>query len=117
MAITPKSDPNLIRSEPVRAERDRGFEETREFEHADHDDHLHFLRRASWGAIFAGSAVAVVVQIMFTLLAISFGLALVDPRTESNPMNGVGVMVGVWTALGALGSVLLRPSAQRMQLM
>ncbi len=102
METTPHSDPNLIRTEPARTERDRGFEDARDFEHADHDDHLHFLRRASWGAIFAGTAVAVVVQIMFTLLAISFGLAMVDPRTESNPMSGVGLMVGVWTALGAL---------------
>ncbi len=101
MAMTPNSDPNLIRTEPVHAERERSFEE-HDFERGDHDHHPHFLRRVSWGAIFAGTAVAVVVQIMFTLLAISFGLAMVDPRTESNPMSGVGTMVGIWTALGAL---------------
>lgn len=84
--ITPKSDTNPNQDPPIRADRDP----------------IHFLRRASWGAILAGTAVAVVVQIMFTLLAIAFGMSMIDPRTESNPMSGVGMMMGVWTTLGAL---------------
>ena len=27
---------------------------------------------------------------------------MIDPQTESNPMNGVGLMMGVWAAVGAL---------------
>ncbi len=72
--------------------------------HDDHHDHrqVHFLRRASWGAILGGTAVAVVVQIMFTLLGISFGMGTVDPQTENSPMSGVGMTMGIWTAVGAL---------------
>ena len=70
--------------------------------HRDRDDRIHFLRRASWGAILAGTAVAVVVQIMFTLLGIAFGMGTVDPQTENNPMSGVGMTMGIWTAVGAL---------------
>ena len=79
-------------------------------EHDEHEQHhhhygderIHFLRRASWGAILGGTAVAVVVQIMFTLLGIAFGMGTVDPQTENNAMSGVGMTMGIWTAVGAL---------------
>lgn len=97
---------------PRRADRTRethemGPEDSHEHdddrhEHHHGDDRIHFLRRASWGAILAGTAVAVVVQIMFTLLGISFGMGTIDPQTENNPMSGVGMAVGIWTAVGAL---------------
>ena len=72
--------------------------------HHDEDRHerLHFLRRASWGAILGGTAVAVVVQIMFTLLGISIGMGGVDPQSENNALSGVGMTLGIWSAIGAL---------------
>ncbi len=39
---------------------------------------------------------------MFTLLGISFGMGTVDPQTENSPMSGVGMTMGIWTAVGAL---------------
>jgi len=101
--ITSKTDINPSQDRPIHADRDLEHEHECDYasERADRDP-IHFLRRASWSAILAGTAVATVVQIMFTLLAIAFGMSMVDPRTESHPMSGVGMMVGVWTALGAL---------------
>ena len=107
--LTPKPDTQMRADAPHRTERG---DRTRHVEVEDHDHHehedrhehreVHFLRRASWGAILGGTAVAVVVQIMFTLLGISFGMGGVDPQTESNPMSGVGMTLGIWAAVGAL---------------
>ena len=106
--ITPKPDTQMRADSPRRIDETRhtGSADVEDFDdrhhHRDHDDRIHFLRRASWGAILAGTAVAVVVQIMFTLLGIAFGMGTVDPQTENNPMSGVGMTMGIWTAVGAL---------------
>ena len=104
--ITPKPDTNYTGVTDHRTTvRERHAEdEDHHVHHHDRDDRhdIHFLRRASWGAILGGTAVAVVVQIMFTLLGISFGMGGVDPQTENNPMSGVGMTLGIWSAVGAL---------------
>ena len=108
--IEPKPDTAMRADAPhriARNERTRNAEvedrDDRDLRDGEHDhDRLHFLRRASWGAILAGTAVAVVVQIMFTLLGIAFGTGMVDPQTENNPMSGVGMTMGIWAAIGAL---------------
>jgi hypothetical protein len=107
--LTPKPNTEMRADSPRRTEQARHSEVEDRHDEDEHHEHHHrspdridFLRRASWGAILGGTAVAVVVQIMFTLLGISFGMGTVDPQTESNPMSGVGMAVGIWTAVGAL---------------
>lgn len=60
------------------------------------------LKRVSWGAIFAGTIVALAIQILFTLLGISIGAATIDPLQKDSGLSGFGAVSGFWTALGAL---------------
>ncbi|MBA3351158.1 MAG: hypothetical protein H0U23_01810 [Blastocatellia bacterium] len=72
----------------------------------EHNDLIHqevpILRRTVWGAILAGVAIALVVQIMFSLLGLAIGMASVDPQVEQQPLSGLGMTTGIWTAVGAV---------------
>lgn len=93
--LTPRIDTPESAVDPRIRERDEAHV-------ADHEHHPHFLRRASWGAIFAGAIVAVVVQIMITVLGLSFGMATVDPQTDGNAFGSLGTTTGIWAIIAAL---------------
>ncbi|MEW6118121.1 MAG: hypothetical protein AB1553_14675 [Nitrospirota bacterium] len=61
-----------------------------------------FLRRISWGAIFAGTIVALVIELLLSLLGLGIGLGTVNPATEENPLGGVGIGAGIWTAISMI---------------
>lgn len=65
------------------------------------------IKRVSWGAILAGSVVALVTQIMLSLLGLAAGLATVDPATEANPFGGLAVGTGIWLAISTIISLLI----------
>lgn len=47
-------------------------------------------RHVSWGAVLAGTVVAVMVMLLVNLLTLGFGLQSIDPVTEAEPLAGVG---------------------------
>ena len=54
-------------------------------------------RRVSWGAVFAGMVIAVVVQLVFSLLGAGIGLSTVDPLRHSTPDAATfGLGAGIW---------------------
>ena len=53
------------------------------------------FRRISWGAIFAGTIVALVIGLALSLLGLGIGLGTVNPATEENPLGGVGPGAGM----------------------
>jgi hypothetical protein len=61
-----------------------------------------FFKRVSWGAIFAGSLVAIVVDIMLSLLGLGIGLGIISPATEDNPLGMIGIGAGIWMGISAL---------------
>jgi hypothetical protein len=65
------------------------------------------ISRISWGAIFAGTVVAFVAQILFTLLGLAIGLTIIEPMTDQAPWEGVGIGAGIWWAVTALISLFL----------
>lgn len=65
----------------------------------------HFTR-ISWGAIFAGLAVGLAVQMLLTLLGIAAGLSVIDPQA-SEPVGGVPIAAGIWTGVSMLISAFL----------
>lgn len=60
------------------------------------------VRRISWGAIFAGVVIALVVQLVLGILGLGIGASTIDPISESNPVSGVGVGAGIWFAVSLL---------------
>jgi hypothetical protein len=61
------------------------------------------FRRISWGAIFAGAVLTLVVQIMLSLLGVGIGLATLDPAGNGSPdASTLGSAGGIWTIVTVL---------------
>lgn len=59
-------------------------------------------RRISWGGVFAGTAVAISIQLLLTLLGIAIGAWLVDPQAGADRMQAIGIGTGIWALLSFL---------------
>jgi hypothetical protein len=57
--------------------------------------------RISWGAIFAGAAVALVVSVVLNLLGFGIGAVAVDPA-EAGQAQAIGIGAGIWTIVVSL---------------
>lgn len=64
-----------------------------------------FFKRVSWGAIFAGAVVSLVLMLLFTLLGMGIGLGIINPATEQNPFGGMGIGAGIWLGITAIISI------------
>jgi hypothetical protein len=60
------------------------------------------MKRISWGSVFAGVLIAIVIQIALSLLGIGIGLSTVDPKEEANPVNGLGTGTAIWYIITSL---------------
>ncbi|RJP24249.1 MAG: hypothetical protein C4520_04405 [Candidatus Abyssobacteria bacterium SURF_5] len=60
------------------------------------------LSRISWGAIFAGAVVAVVVQLTLITLGLAIGFATIDPASEQNPFGGLGIGSAIWWIVSSI---------------
>jgi hypothetical protein len=62
------------------------------------DSYLHSaFNKVSWGAIFAGVAVALVTQLLLNLLGAGIGAAVIDPASYDNPSaTTLSVSTAVW---------------------
>ncbi len=69
------------------------------------DDRLTYLRnRVSWGAILAGVAAALVVQLLLNILGFGIGASAVDAaNTADNPSaSGFSLTAGIWWTLSGI---------------
>ncbi|RPI99099.1 MAG: hypothetical protein EHM39_07110 [Chloroflexi bacterium] len=64
-------------------------------------------RRISWGAIFAGLFVTIVVQLMLTLLGVTIGAATINPTQEQDPAAGLAIGSAVWMLVTGLISMFI----------
>jgi hypothetical protein len=62
-------------------------------------------RRVSWGAIFAGFFVTMVVQITLTLLGAAIGIASLEPFREPHSGQKVAIASGIWLLASGLISI------------
>ncbi|MEN6467311.1 MAG: hypothetical protein ABFD62_19225 [Syntrophaceae bacterium] len=60
------------------------------------------VKRTSWGAIFAGMVVALVVELALNVLGLGIGLGVVNPATEQTPFAGVGIGAGIWFVISTI---------------
>lgn len=77
-------------------ETPRGGRTTHERDIETTDEVLSPRSRVSWGAIFAGTALALTVSFVLGLFGAAIGLASFDPATEQNPLGGFTTGAGVW---------------------
>jgi hypothetical protein len=64
-------------------------------------------KRISWGAVFAGAVLALVIQLSLSLLGLGVGLGTIDPLQEQNPMSGIGIGAGIWWLVSSLASIYI----------
>jgi hypothetical protein len=61
------------------------------------------LNRVSWGAVLAGVAFALIVQLLLSMLGIGLGIATLDPGTADNPAVGTfSIAAAVWYLISGL---------------
>lgn len=65
------------------------------------------FKRISWGAVFAGTLIALVSQLLLSLLGFGIGMGTVDPTEEANPMSGLGTGSIIWWSITMLISLFL----------
>jgi hypothetical protein len=54
------------------------------------------IRKVSWGAIFSGVALFLVVFFTLSVLGAAIGLTTVDPAQEQEPAAGLGIGAAIW---------------------
>ncbi|SFU80637.1 hypothetical protein [Pontibacter akesuensis] len=63
------------------------------------------IKRISWGAVFGGLVVAMVLQLTLSLLGLGIGFGSIDPAQEQNPMAGLGTGTLIWWIVSMLLSL------------
>ena len=67
------------------------------------DAHTIMTTRVSWGAILAGVVVALVVQVLLTMLGVGIGAATLDPGARDNPAaSTLSLASAIWYALSGI---------------
>jgi hypothetical protein len=70
-------------------------------------EHYGAIRRVSWGGIFAGTVVALVVQVCLTLLGLGIGLGVVSQTTATGAISDAGIAAGIWLGVSTLISLFI----------
>lgn len=65
------------------------------------------FKRISWGAVFAGLVIALVVQLTLSLLGIAVGASAIDPLQGDTPGKGIAIGAGIWFLVSTLISMYI----------
>ncbi|RVH23328.1 PhnA-like protein [Sinorhizobium meliloti] len=61
------------------------------------------INEISWGAVFAGVALALAVQLLLNLLGVGIGAAVIDPKTTDNPNPSTfSIAGGLWFVVSGI---------------
>lgn len=63
-------------------------------------------KRVSWGAIFAGAVMALTVHVVLAVLGIAIGASVINPATEANPVEGIGMGSGIYFVISGILALL-----------
>lgn len=85
----------------------------------DEDARTILINRVSWGAVLAGVALALAVQLLLNMLGLGLGIATIDPGTADSPTAGTfSIAAGIWFVVSGIiaafagGSIAGRLSGQ-----
>ena len=59
-------------------------------------------KKLSWGSIWAGALVGIVVMILLNMLGLGIGFSAIDIQEERNPAEGLGIASAIWYVLSSL---------------
>ena len=65
------------------------------------------VKRVSWGAIFVGVVIAMVVQLLLGVLGIAIGASAINPLHEANPLDGIGMGAGIYWIISSIISLFV----------
>ncbi|MDQ3534071.1 MAG: hypothetical protein M3421_00415, partial [Bacteroidota bacterium] len=65
------------------------------------------IKKISWPAVFAGLVVAVAVHVALNVLGLGIGLGAIDPMSNQQPMEGLGIGTLIWYVLSMLISLFI----------
>lgn len=65
-----------------------------------------FFRRISWGAIFAGFVMAVVINLSLNLLGLGIGIGAIDPMEQDTVPQSLGIGAIIWYLLSIIVSLI-----------
>lgn len=65
------------------------------------------VKRISWGSVFAGVAVAAILQLLFALLGLGVGLSTINVAQGDAPVMGLSIGAGIWWVVSSLISLFL----------
>lgn len=60
------------------------------------------VKRISWGAVFAGAVVALIIQLMLNLLGLAIGFGAINLTGEGATLQGLGIGTIIWLVITAL---------------
>jgi len=63
------------------------------------------LPRISWGAVFTGVVISLIVYLVMSVLGTAIGASLLNPLSQPNPVRAFGFGSGVWLILTTVVSV------------
>ena len=104
VTTTPDREEAEVYATRVASPSDRAVTVYSEYEHGpnDYGRLTAAVKRVSWGAIFAGAVVAVVLGFLLHLLGLGIGFTSFDPATQDDTVGGLGAMQGIWFVVSAL---------------
>lgn len=63
------------------------------------------IPRISWGAVFAGGLISLIIYLILSVLGTAIGASALDPLGDSHPLAGFGAGTGVWLTVTTLLSI------------
>lgn len=60
-----------------------------------------------WGAVFAGAVIAMVVQLLLSVLGLAIGASTINPLQEVNPVEGLGIGAGIYWVVTSIISLFV----------
>jgi len=63
------------------------------------------LPRVSWGAVFTGVVISLVIYLVMSVLGTAIGASLLNPLSQPDPTRGFGLGSGIWLILTTVTSV------------
>lgn len=76
---------------------------TQPYEPSGYQGGFGLLRRVSWGALFAGIIVTLIIELLLAMLGMAVGLGIINPATaDQSQLGGIGIGAGIWLGISTL---------------